>query len=299
VRQLIINADDFGLSDGVCEGIVQAWRAGVVSSTSALISVEGAAERVTAAHIDAPELPIGLHINLTAGRPVLPPARVPSLVDADGRFHSLAAILRRLPTIDPEHVRAELWAQAQLLASCGVRFDHIDFHHHLPVLYAPFFAIACELARAYRVPMRRPRPTFMSGGRPAVDLKQAAARVVEYLPLSRSPRHALGLAQQALALIYGRELGQLSEAGIVTPARFVVGFGHATTLRHLAALLRTLPDDISELMVHPGTGAPAAMNDMPPELRAAELAVLLNPRFRRLIAAAGVRLVSFGALMDE
>ncbi len=300
MRQLIINADDWGMSDGVCDGILQAWRAGVVTSASALISIEGAVERVTAAQRIATGLPIGLHLNLTIGRPVLPPARVPTLVDAAGRFHRLAAILPRLPAIDPEHVHDELWAQAQLLESCGVRFDHIDFHHHLPVFYAPFFAIACDLARAYSVPMRRPRPTRMPGASAGVDLRQAASRVAEYLPLGRSPRHALEMAQHALTLIYGREQGQLDQAAIVTPVRFVAGFGHATTPQHLATLLHTLPDGVSELMVHPGIddlSEPA--DDMPNELRAGELAALLNPQFRRLIDEAGVQLVSYAALRGD
>lgn len=300
MRQLIINADDLALSDGVCDGITQAWHAGAVTSSSALINIEGAVERVEAARRSAPGLPIGLHINLTIGRPVLSPERVPTLVDANGSFHSLAAILQQLPVIDPGHVRLELWAQAQLLQGCGVRFDHIDFHHHLPVFYAPFFAIACELARAYRVPMRRPRPTFIPGARPGFDMRLAAARVAEYLPLGRNPRHVLDLAQQALALIYGRENDQLAAAGIATPARFMVGFGHSSTPEQLSTLLRLLPDGVSELMVHPGTMDPAQLSDeMPPELRAGELAVLLNPEFRRRIDEAGVQLVSYGALRNE
>src|SRR5690606_7724277 len=79
-RVLIVNADDFGLSDGVTAGIVRAWREGVVTSTSAMINMDGAPERVAAARRSCPELPIGLHLNITAGRPVLPPEKVPTLV---------------------------------------------------------------------------------------------------------------------------------------------------------------------------------------------------------------------------
>ncbi|REJ32812.1 MAG: hypothetical protein DIU82_11715, partial [Bacillota bacterium] len=40
-RVLIVNADDLGLTDGVTEGIVQAWRGGVGTSAAALINMEG------------------------------------------------------------------------------------------------------------------------------------------------------------------------------------------------------------------------------------------------------------------
>jgi len=95
-RVLIVNADDLGLTDGVTEGIVQAWRDGVVTSASAMINMEGAAERVAAVHRAHPELPIGLHVNITAGRPVLPPERVPTLVDRDLVLYDSRVIMEYL-----------------------------------------------------------------------------------------------------------------------------------------------------------------------------------------------------------
>src|SRR5262245_54200868 len=80
-RYLIVNADDFGLTDGVSAGILAAHRNGIVTSTTAIVNGQIAAHQVRAA-VDA-GIGIGLHVNLTLGRPLTPAA---SLVDDSGRF---------------------------------------------------------------------------------------------------------------------------------------------------------------------------------------------------------------------
>ncbi len=300
-RALIVNADDFGLSDGVCAGIVHAWRAGVVTSTSVLINVAGAPRRVAAAHEHDPDLPMGLHLNLTTGRPVLPPARVPSLVDAEGTFHAFPQILARLPTIALAHVRAECWAQAQLLLEMGVRFDHLDYHHHLLPSYPPFFTVVRELASAYRVPIRRPLPTPMPAARPSLDRAQVSPMLHAALEIARRPRQALRLLHQITPAAYWHELHQITADDIATPDRFIAGFSGTTTRHDVAQLLAKLPAGVSELMVHPGfvddqlrrLGGTAVAS------RPAELWLLVNPSLRALLQTSGIRLVSFRSLTRQ
>ena len=80
-RRLIVNADDFGLTSGVSAGILAAHRHGIVSSTTVLATAAIDAESVSALRDCG--LGVGLHVNLTLGRP-LSGAR--SLVGPDGRF---------------------------------------------------------------------------------------------------------------------------------------------------------------------------------------------------------------------
>lgn len=75
-RQVIINADDFGLSPAVNRGIIEAYRAGGITSTSMMVNMPGLADAVHAAR-SLPGLGVGLHFNLTYGRPLSDPA--PSL----------------------------------------------------------------------------------------------------------------------------------------------------------------------------------------------------------------------------
>src|SRR5437660_9999386 len=69
VRRLVVNADDFGLSPGVNDGILEAHAAGVVSSVSVLVNAPGW-EHAVAALRGTGSLGVGLHLNLTAGEPV-------------------------------------------------------------------------------------------------------------------------------------------------------------------------------------------------------------------------------------
>jgi chitin disaccharide deacetylase len=60
VRTLIINGDDFGLSPGVNDGIVEAHTRGVLTSTSLMVTAPAAAKAVALAK-NHPELSVGLH----------------------------------------------------------------------------------------------------------------------------------------------------------------------------------------------------------------------------------------------
>src|SRR3954462_986306 len=94
-RQLVVNADDFGISRGVNRGIVEAHRNGLGTSASVMPNLPSAEDALTRATI-CPDLGLGLHLTLTAGPPLCPPNDVPTLVDADGQFHLLGTLLARL-----------------------------------------------------------------------------------------------------------------------------------------------------------------------------------------------------------
>jgi hypothetical protein len=106
VRYLIINADDFGASEAITQGIIRAWKEGIVTSTSAQVNLPGASERIRAAHAAYPGLPIGLHLDITEGKPVLPADQVPSLVDESGNFYSSDEITTHLTEISLALLRA-------------------------------------------------------------------------------------------------------------------------------------------------------------------------------------------------
>lgn len=68
-RVLIVNADDFGLSKGQNYGIVEAYRNGVVTSTTALVNGE-AIDHAAQLSRELPALGVGMHFVLTLGKPV-------------------------------------------------------------------------------------------------------------------------------------------------------------------------------------------------------------------------------------
>ena len=92
-RQLVVNADDFGISRGVNRGIVEAHRQGIVTSASLMPNLPSAEDALTRA-TTCPGLGLGLHLTLTAGAPLQSPHTVPTLVDADGQFLVLGSCWR-------------------------------------------------------------------------------------------------------------------------------------------------------------------------------------------------------------
>jgi predicted glycoside hydrolase/deacetylase ChbG (UPF0249 family) len=146
-RRLIVNADDFGLTRGVSEGILTAHRHGIVTSTTALVTSRIEPDHVARARDSG--LGIGLHVNLTLGRPLTSGA---SLVDAGGRFVRDAR--RAAARASTRDVDAEVAAQVERFMDL---FEgpptHLDTHHHVGML-SPVRESVLALARRLGVPVR-------------------------------------------------------------------------------------------------------------------------------------------------
>jgi predicted glycoside hydrolase/deacetylase ChbG (UPF0249 family) len=160
VRRLIVNADDFGLTRGVSEGILRAQREGIVTSTTAIVTLAPQPD-LEAAAAGREGLGLGLHLNLTWGPPASPPDRVRSLVDGEGRFHRdpRAAAGRA----EPDEVRREAEAQLEAFARrFGRAPTHLDSHHHVHRLPGVLDPVA-GVASAARLPLRSQDAGFREG----------------------------------------------------------------------------------------------------------------------------------------
>ena len=156
LRSLVINADDLGLTVGVNNGIFDAHDRGVLTSASVFANAR-ATEDAIARALRRPSLGVGCHLTLVDGQPTLPPARVPSLIEGDGRFHRswkpfiVSCLLGR---ISLGEVEQELTAQIDRIRSAGLRLTHLDAHKHVHA-YPPIFAIVVRLAERFRIPVVR------------------------------------------------------------------------------------------------------------------------------------------------
>ncbi|HVB85814.1 MAG TPA: ChbG/HpnK family deacetylase [Candidatus Dormibacteraeota bacterium] len=154
---LIVNADDFGMSRGITDGIILAHRYGFLTSASLMPNMP-AAEYAIQRAARFPRLGIGVHLNLCAGRPILPADKVPSLVGADGYFHSPRVMIRRLYTGSARgnEIFAEFRAQIHWMKDLGVTPTHADSHHHMnlyPAAVLPFIrALKAEGISCARAP---------------------------------------------------------------------------------------------------------------------------------------------------
>src|SRR5512143_2034400 len=129
-RQLIVNADDFGRTRGVSAGILRAHQEGIVTSTTAMMNMTGVAADLHLAQTEAPQLGLGVHLNFTAGRPLLPPEWCASLVDEQGHFLKQEVITANPDRLKPDELRAELKSQITAFKNgLNALPDHLDAHH--------------------------------------------------------------------------------------------------------------------------------------------------------------------------
>jgi chitin disaccharide deacetylase len=287
MKQLILNADDFGLTRGINEGIIRAHRDGILTSATLMANGPAFDEAVKRAR-ENPELAVGCHLVLVGGTPVAPLEEIPSLVDGQNRLPgSLGAFVAKLSAgwIRLKQIERELRAQIEKIRSTGIEPTHLDTHKHThahPQVLEALGRVARELGiRCVRNPMENLRDSWASSRREGtgltVELLAAAAlravtpgfKAVAQKYGLRSPDHFLGLAMT----------GRLGPAA----------------LRHL---IETLPDGRTEIMLHPGicddelvrTGSRLQKE------RQTELEALLDPGVRHALIEQGVRLISYREL---
>jgi chitin disaccharide deacetylase len=149
-KWLIINADDFNLTPGVSEGILECVRCGVVTSTSVLVA--GGHKQSFKKLKKYPYLGVGLHVTITRGTPLAPRSAIKSLVTKTGTFFSRC-------DIDFNHLVYE-----DLLCECKAQFKqfrtifsklptHIDTHHHVHKRDM-IFEVLKSIALRYHIPVR-------------------------------------------------------------------------------------------------------------------------------------------------
>lgn len=147
MRRLIVNADDFGMTPGVSAGILAAHRRGIVTSTTAMVTMPIDAKSAAAARDSG--LGIGLHVNFTLGTPL---TRGRSLVDGTGRF--IRDPRRAAARARAREVEAEVEAQVARFVRIFSRMPtHLDTHHHVG-LFAPVRAVLLATAQRIGVPVR-------------------------------------------------------------------------------------------------------------------------------------------------
>ena len=282
---LIVNADDYAMSPGISRGILEAHARGVVTSTTALVNTPGAVEALAVARADTPTLGLGLHVNLSFGRPVLPPDDVPSLVGGDGAFFSGGRLLDAMTYFRADDVRREVAAQfARFVQLIGRPPDHLDSHQHIGCLQPDVFAVMLALANAADIPLRDPGD-FLDPSRLASLLKRigrengrAGPRFEDF----RNLPETLGALCQSLPRYRSPD------------AVCYEFYGSGARLGALLEFLNELPEGVTELMCHPGYADELA--DAYCEPRERELTILQDPLLLEAIRARGIVLTTFALL---
>ena len=129
--RLIINADDYGRTPSVSRGIRYAHLNGIVTSTTCMMNMPSVVEDIEIALQETPDLGLGVHLILTAGKPLLPPSKTSALTSPEGLFWNKTEFIDHLPGIDPVAIKNEWRAQIEAFArAAGKKPTHLDSHHH-------------------------------------------------------------------------------------------------------------------------------------------------------------------------
>lgn len=278
-RRLIVTGDDFGLCEPVNEAIERAHREGILSAASLMVGGPAAADAVARAR-RCPDLRVGLHLVVVEGRPVLPRAAIPDLVDAEGELPT-ALVATGIRSFFSPRVRrqlaAEIRAQVEAFRASGLALDHVNAHQHLH-LHPTVWSLLLRALRELRVLQRR------SGVRIPCEPALASWRARDG---GRARRVA---ARAGLAPFTAWLRARARRAGLRTNDR-VFGLHDSGEMDEARVLhvLATLPAGTSELYLHPATRrAPVLDRFMPGYRHEDELAALVSPRVRAAVAAAGL-----------
>jgi hopanoid biosynthesis associated protein HpnK len=242
VRQLIVNADDFGLTPGVNRAIVETHSGGIV--TSATLMANGAAfkDAVKRARA-APTLSVGCHVVLVDGAPVSEPDAVDTLLAIrsaePGKFHRrLSAVAARavFGGFDPDQLVEEITAQIRTIQSTGLELTHLDTHKHTHA-FPQILGALMRAARICGVPALRNPVAVVSAtqfaGKPRLWKRYGQVRMLR------------GFARQFRVKV--RRAGLLTPDGIVGVVE--TGSFNSSLLRQA---LTDLPEGTWELVCHPG-----------------------------------------------
>ena len=284
-KRLITNADDFGWSRGITDGILLAHRDGVITSTT-LMANKPASEYALEQAAKFPKLGIGVHLHLCDGGPVLPPREVPSLVNTEGQFYPIGELRRRLwrGKLRRAEIEAEFRAQIRWVKDRGVAPDHADSHHHVHL--HPFVADSFRRALLAEGILR---------SRPA---SQAC--------LSRNGTIAGAysgpLYRRLLLKSYMSALTHTALRSLQTPDfRLAAHPRYRGKLESLGEAWKKATEDMPpgsfELECHPGLSeAGFSETDRWRSRREMELRLLTDPDFRRSIEENGIELINYSEL---
>ncbi len=287
-RKLIINADDFGFNREITDGIVESHHNGVVTSTTLMINMP-AAEYAVERAVDCPNMSIGLHVNLTAGRPVSDPADIPSLVGEDGMFLDHRTFFRRgnLCQFNSADLELEMRNQLQKIHDLGLVPTHADSHHHAASCVQPFF-IKLKLLREFGVPKMRTHRGWYHKDK--LNSSSSVAMAALKTNLRRGPFRMFYELQHQYCYLKGirtpTERYSFNKVVSDRPMDF--------DLDCIDSFIASMPPGVNELCCHPGYLSEDPLDE--PDFRVVrpeELSFFTNPKFRESLDTAGIELISY------
>jgi predicted glycoside hydrolase/deacetylase ChbG (UPF0249 family) len=242
-------------------GVVRAFKAGIVQSTSLMVPCPGAAPAIQLL-TDNPEIRFGVHLSVIRDieeyrwGPLAPGERVPSLLDASGSFYSIGQMTEMLGRAKLDELEVEFRAQIEAVLGAGLAPTHLDWHCLQNGGRGDIFDLTLGLANEYGLALR-----------------------------AHSPPYTDRLRRQGLPMADHDILDSFTVSLDDKPARYT-------------RMLRELPAGLSEWAVHPGLGdsESRALDPRGWRVRRTDFDFLVSPQAREVIQEEGIALLSYASL---
>jgi predicted glycoside hydrolase/deacetylase ChbG (UPF0249 family) len=305
-RKFILHADDFGMNDAVTNGILEGFRDGLLTSTSVLTNAPGCIKALESwkellAQFAVGGLPssparqqlsdsaapfdLGIHLNLTQGRPLTGEKFPPELLDRRGMLPGVAALAQRLLIGGWKYrdsIEQELRSQIEVLLDHGISPTHLNAHQYVDTFPVVASVVPALLLR-YTIPVVRV---------PWENSLATSTLLHRFEPLN----WCLGQIKRLFAYHYLLEMGR---RGIAHPAGYF-GTSHAgrIDLSRMRIFISAAKAGFTEIGMHPGCPTDAsqtcaiddAWHDPLDALRPHELSLLKSPELAMLFETHHIRL---------
>lgn len=288
MRKIIINADDFGLSNSINKGIMESVLKGVVTSASLMVNMSGFENALNIIK-QSPSLDVGLHINLIRGNPISSAYRIESLTRKGSFFGNVFNFFIKLyqKKINLNEVELECREQIEKALRAGVNITHLDSEKHIHMLQ-PLLDIFIKIAKEYNITKIR----FLN------ELSYVSHKTFKNRYLFN--KNFYGILYHH---IYASENKSALTAKGIKTTDFFYGMCETGNMvwTQYEYILRNLKNGSTEIMCHPGyidegCKVTSLLNDNLKYSREKELEALCGIKLKKLIQQSNVQLINFKEL---
>lgn len=290
MKYVIINADDFGLSDSVNTAIVQSFKEGVLTSASLLINAKRTQQAIELANKN-PQLDLGMHLCIVQGKPIAKRKNISTLLDNNGYFsknHVDFLIKLWRNKINLDEVELEFNQQIKNALEYKLNITHIDTHQHIH-MHPQILRILVKLAKKFKIRwIRYP-----------VEIPYGFNRVLT------SFENIKNVSKFTIICAYRFQIKRILKENNISHPDYTMGLYNAGTLNNSAfkQMLSLAQDGVTEIIFHPAIKNEDLSKEFPGGFKnfnwEEEFRILTNTAFRDFAARQQIKFVSFKQISRE
>lgn len=282
-KQLIITADDYGMCTMVDKAIDDCIEAGLLTSTNVVVNMEDLAAAKTLRQ-RFPDISVGLHWNVTAGRPVCNPAEVPTLLNKNtGCFWKVSAFFKKFKSgaINKEELKKELVAQYNVFVGLCGQPDYWNTHQNSSVDFATnkFFNQTAQSLGIFKT--RSQQRVYVNQKYPSNSIKDIIVEIAK---------------KTVLDIWFGY---QIRKTGTKMPDGRILYFDLSEKTRDIKNIgenIKWAKQKVVEMVIHPSTSPNYPLFGTITHERVAEWRMFSSSATKKYLESIGIKLVSFNSI---